>query len=238
MIKAIFFDVDDTMYDHLTPFKHAIEHFVSNPENFPYEEAYHRMRYYSDKLSVQYGGADEMAKQGIDKKMQAERFQLSLAEFNIHISTETAAEVQARYLATQFNISVFPELDNEIKKLQQKGFIVGLLTNGAESHQRKKINALGLNKILENELIYISGAFGIDKPDPAIFNHIAQALKLDGKQCLYVGDSWRNDVVGATRANWNIVWFNHRKQSMPPDSIQKVKEINSVEQLLTYLQAL
>lgn len=237
MIKAIFFDVDDTMYDHLTPFKNAIEHLVSNNDVFPFEEAYHRMRYFSDKLSVQYGGADHMAKLGIDKKMQAERFQLALADFNIHISEETAIDVQARYLATQFNISLFPHLEDEIKRLQQKGFIVGLLTNGAEQHQRKKIDALHLNDYIDHKLIYISGAFGIDKPDPAIFNHIAQTLELEGNHCLYIGDSWRNDVVGATSANWNVVWFNHRKQAIP-DPSRNVVEVKSVEQLISYLHTL
>lgn len=236
MIKAIFFDVDDTMYDHLYPFQRAISEVVKHIEPFPFEDAYHRMRYYSDKLSVQYGGAEVMAKQGIDSKMQAERFQFALADFGVTLSFEQAELVQQTYLATQFNITIFPNVDILLLSLKEKGYTVGLLTNGAEHHQTKKIKALQLDKIIDENNIFISGKYGTDKPDPAIFRLINNTLNIDAAQCLYVGDSWRNDVIGASNAGWNMLWFNHRGQACPKADM-KVEQVNSVEQLIAYFQA-
>ena len=60
MTKAVFFDVDDTMYDHLLPFRKAVRRQVAEKPEFPFEEAYHRLRYYSDILSLELGGAAAM----------------------------------------------------------------------------------------------------------------------------------------------------------------------------------
>jgi len=236
LIKAIFFDVDDTMYDHLYPFQRAIANEVLHLEHFPFEAAYHRMRYYSDKLSVQYGGAEAMAKQGIDRKMQAERFLYALADFNVHISFEQAEKIQQIYLATQFDISTFANMDKLLVQLKEKGYIVGLLTNGAEKHQRKKIKALQLERYIDADKIFISGAFGIDKPNPAIFHHISKQINISAEHCLYVGDSWRNDVIGATEAGWHMLWFNHRKQETPQSHII-VEQVNSIEQLIQFFNS-
>lgn len=237
MIKAIFFDVDDTMYDHLYPFKRAVSDAVAHSEAFPYEAAYHRMRYYSDKLSVQYGGAELMAQQGIDSKMQAERFMFTLADFNIPVTFEEAELIQQAYLDTQFNISLFPKIDGLIEQLKKQHYIVGLLTNGAKHHQSKKISALKLDQIIDPSHIFISGEFGKDKPDPAIFHHICECLTLPAELCLYVGDSWRNDVIGATHAGWKVLWFNHRQQPYPETDL-KVKQVNSIEELIHYFETL
>ena len=60
MNKWIFFDVDDTLYDHLIPFRKAVAERVGTRGDFPYEEAYHRLRYHSDMLSLELGGAGAM----------------------------------------------------------------------------------------------------------------------------------------------------------------------------------
>jgi putative hydrolase of the HAD superfamily len=45
-----------------------------------------------------------------------------------------------------------------------------------------------------------SEVVGIQKPDPAIFELALEALGVDAGRALYVGDTVRNDVVGAERA--------------------------------------
>ena len=50
-----------------------------------------------------------------------------------------------------------------------------------------------------------SGVVGVAKPDPRIFDHVLGPLGLPAPRCAYVGDSVRNDVVGARAAGlWPV----------------------------------
>lgn len=212
--KAVFFDLDDTLYDHLIPFRLALQSIMSTGEVVPYERAYHRMRYYSDKLSAEYGGTPTLERDLAE--MRNNRFRLSLAEFDITLTTEQATAIQAQYLSQQFEIEMFNGALPLIQQLQTQGFLVGLITNGPPEHQMNKIQALELLNIIPIEHIFISGALGMTKPDRKLFDHVADKFGLIDTNCYYVGDSWRNDVVGASSAGWNVIWFNHR--GVEPDS--------------------
>ncbi|WP_114496642.1 HAD family hydrolase [Fontibacillus phaseoli] len=205
---AVFFDVDDTLYDHLIPFHQALEHVLGTGEDFPYASAYHRMRYYSDKLSADAGGTPTHGSQL--HEMRTRRFILSLAEFGVTLTGTQAAEIQSQYLRCQFKIQLFDGVRSLLTGLMDQGVTVGLITNGPPEHQMRKIRALGLNDLIPPERIFISGAVGWTKPDRQLFHHVADKLNLAPAACYYVGDSWRNDVVGAVDAGWNVLWFNHR----------------------------
>lgn len=212
MKRAIFFDVDDTLYDHLIPFRKAVWDWVEDHNRFPFEEAYHRLRYYSDMLSLEMGGAGAMETGAATEWMRKERFRLTLAEFGIQLNETQAADVQAAYLGCQYDIQMFPGAKELILQLQAAGKIVGLITNGAGSHQRKKIEAMELTGLIPQHYIFISGEAGWDKPDTRLFQHVNQTTGTRPDDCIYVGDSWRNDVIGALEAGWSVIWFNHRGQ--------------------------
>ncbi|MDQ6422694.1 HAD family hydrolase [Paenibacillus sp. LHD-117] len=210
MNKAVFFDVDDTLYDHLLPFRKAVSKWVSRVPDFPYEKAYHRLRYYSDILSLELGGAGMMEAGDATEGMRRRRFQLTLAEFGIELSEEESAEVQAAYIGCQYDIEMFPGARELMAELAATGTIVGLVTNGAGPHQRRKIEAMRLEGLIAPENIFVSGEVGWDKPDARIFRYINEVTGTKPEDCVYIGDSWRNDVIGALAADWTVVWFNHR----------------------------
>lgn len=215
--QAVFFDVDDTLYDHLQPFRQALEEVLDTGPGFPYEPAYHRMRYYSDYLSAEAGGTPTHGR--VLEEMRTQRFVRSLAEFGLTLTPEQAAAVQAAYLDRQFAIRPFDGVRELIGKLKSLGFIVGLITNGPPEHQWRKIRALGMDSLIPPELVFISGAVGLTKPDRRLFDHVCDRIGLAPGQCCYVGDSWRNDVVGAAGASWRVLWFNHR-QAEPESALR------------------
>ncbi|QHW31820.1 HAD family hydrolase [Paenibacillus rhizovicinus] len=211
--KAIFFDVDDTLYDHLIPFRKAVEQ-VAGPlhslEDFPFAAAYHRLRYHSDMLSLELGGAGAMEAGAATENMRLRRFRLTLAEFGIALTEAQAEAMQAAYIGCQYDITMFEGARELIAKLASEGWIVGLITNGAPAHQQRKIEAMRLDDLIPRERQLISGALGWDKPDPRVFRHANELTGTTPANSVYVGDSWRNDVVGAAEAGWRVIWFNHR----------------------------
>ncbi|MGG6314535.1 HAD family hydrolase [Paenibacillus macerans] len=218
--QAVFFDVDDTLYDHLQPFREALEEVLNTGPDFPYEPAYHRMRYYSDFLSAEAGGTPTHGREL--EEMRTQRFVRSLAEFGLALAPEQAAAVQDVYLDRQFQIRPFAGALELIGKLQSRGVNVGLITNGPPEHQWRKIRALGMDELIPAELVFISGAVGFTKPDRRLFDHVAGKIGLSAERCCYIGDSWRNDVVGAADAGWRVLWFNHRQ--VRPESAPRPHE--------------
>ncbi|RAR44309.1 HAD family hydrolase [Paenibacillus sp. MDMC362] len=214
--KGIFFDVDDTLYDHLAPFRDAVQKVARPDGAFPYEAAYHRMRYYSDKLSVELGGAGTAAYGEAVEDMRRRRFQFALAEFGIQLTLKEAEAVQQTYLERQYDITMFEGARELLKKLTDAGHVVGLITNGPAEHQMNKIAAMQLGDLIPEERLFVSGAVGWDKPDPRIFHHVNRLTGTEPEDSYYIGDSWRNDVVGALAAGWHVIWFNHR--SVGPES--------------------
>lgn len=212
--RAVFFDLDDTLYDHLIPFRAALTNILATKEEFPYEQAYHRMRYYSDALSAELGGTPTHGEEL--HQMRRRRFQLALAEFNLQLTPEQAQAVQDEYLSLQYAIELFDGVKELITELKARSIVVGVITNGPPDHQLNKIQALSLTRLIPEELIYISGAVGFTKPDERLFRHVTDQLGLAPENCCYIGDSWRNDVVGALDAGWKVLWFNHR--SVEPES--------------------
>lgn len=212
--RAVFFDLDDTLYDHLNPFRAALTNILSTPPDFPYDQAYHRMRYYSDALSAELGGTPTHGEEL--HQMRRQRFQLALAEFGLSLAPELAQTVQEEYLSLQYTIELYDGVEELITELQARSFVVGVITNGPRDHQMNKVKALNLTRLIPEELIYISGAVGFTKPDARLFQHVTGQLGLAPQNCFYIGDSWRNDVVGALDAGWKVLWFNHR--SVEPES--------------------
>ncbi|MFB5266925.1 HAD family hydrolase [Paenibacillus enshidis] len=209
--QAVFFDVDDTMYDHLQPTRGALQHVMGLDDSFPYEAAYHRIRYYSDKLAAEGGLLHRAPGTSELEEMRIRRFILAMREFGSELSWEQAARLQAEYLDRQYRITPFIGAPELMKDLADAGVLVGLITNGPEEHQLQKIRALALESHVAPEHVFISGAVGYAKPDPRIFTAVNERTGTTADVCWYVGDSWRNDVVGASLAGWKVLWFNHRQ---------------------------
>lgn len=235
--KGIFFDVDDTLYDHLAPFRDALQAIVQPGESFPYEKAYHRMRYYSDRLSEELGGAGTAAYGDAVEDMRTRRFQLALVEFGIRLTREEAEAVQRAYLGRQYGITMFDGARELLQALKDAGHLVGLITNGPADHQMNKITAMKLGDLIPQEHIFVSGAVGWDKPDARIFRHVNERTGTVPEHCYYIGDSWRNDVVGALAAGWHVIWFNHR--GVEPESEHEPHHVaTSYEELRRMLSGL
>nr|WP_295972065.1 HAD family hydrolase [uncultured Bacillus sp.] len=110
-----------------------------------------------------------------------------------------------------------------------------LLTNGSPDLQNTKLE-ITPELAPYFEQIVISGSFGRGKPDPSIFEHALSLLELDKDQVLMVGDNLMTDILGASRAGIKSVWINrHDKErnEVIPDF-----EITSLEELFSILETL
>ena len=119
-----------------------------------------------------------------------------------------------------------------VKKVSKR-LPVAVVSNGLPDAQYKKIRAIGLDGIFS--CIIISEEVGIRKPNLRIFQHAADLLEVEVSECLYVGDSYANDVVGAKSAVMQSCWF---KRDLKDEGIVEVKPdfvITDLGQLINVL---
>ncbi|MFP4976292.1 HAD family hydrolase [Paenibacillus sp. CN-4] len=203
---AVFFDLDDTLYDHLIPFREAVREVVRPDEaGLSYPELFHLVRHHSDLLWPKYlSGELEL------EETRELRLVRAFEEFGMPLDRPVAAQVQKAYIGRQYEIEMMDGVLPILERLLDAGHPVGIITNGPEDHQMNKIRALGVDRLIPPEMIFISDAVGLAKPDPEIFAYANRQSDTRPEQSLYVGDTWQNDVAGALAAGWRVCWFNPR----------------------------
>ncbi|KKI94018.1 hypothetical protein WQ54_00260 [Bacillus sp. SA1-12] len=206
-IEAVFFDLDDTLYDQLSPFQLALEYCQIEASSINIEALFKRVRHFSDVLwKLHTKGQISL------EALRVERLTNAFKDFEHNITTEQALAIQERYELEQRQIHAFPGVIEMIKDLQKSKSVVGILTNGPVNHQMNKIIALKLDQVIPAELIFISNGIGIAKPDKRIFEYVDRQIQIEPDKCCYIGDTWENDIAPSIEAGWNCIWFNHRNR--------------------------
>ncbi|WP_066189807.1 MULTISPECIES: HAD family hydrolase [Gracilibacillus] len=214
-MQTIIFDVDDTLYDQLQPFRHAVQQII--PESFQQHEIidlYKKSREYSDAVFEQHIRGEITA---LD--LQIYRIQKACDDFSISLTREQATAFQQCYLREQQNIKLFPEMECLLDQLYQSEISLAVLTNGEYHHQMMKVAQLNVTKWIPESHLFISGQIGYSKPNVQAFQYVEDKMNLVKGQTLYIGDSFPNDVAGAKQAGWQAAWLNHRQRPVLEPSI-------------------
>ncbi|MCM3570393.1 HAD family hydrolase [Neobacillus mesonae] len=111
-----------------------------------------------------------------------------------------------------------------------------LLTNGSPDLQNTKLTITPeISPYFDH--IVISGAFGKGKPDPSIFEHALSLLTLDKEEVIMVGDNLMTDILGANRAGIKSVWINrHGKERNEVVPAYEIKELSELFPILESLK--
>lgn len=130
----------------------------------------------------------------------------------------------------------FTVLDNEtiplLEYLKAKtDYKLAILTNGNTETQMLKIQATGITKYFD--YICVSEESGVWKPDPKAFEYIADKLGLKCEECLYIGDVFYNDIIGAYHAHMQYLLLNNDRKRTYGDFIPT---INHLFDLIEYLR--
>ena len=203
-MKNVIFDVDDTLYDLMEAFDKVHKEFFEDKTKEDCEELFKRSRIYSDE-------AFYMAREG-------------------KISHDD--EFAERYRYHQKHIHVPDGIKALLSECKKQGKTMGLLTNGTVRHQGKKLKTLGLSQWFDKDEMFISDAIGYTKPNIKAFQIVQDKMNLIPEETWFVGDTFEVDVVGAKKAGWHVIWFNHRKRPMPEGDIRPDLEVRTVEELM------
>lgn len=111
-----------------------------------------------------------------------------------------------------------------------------LLTNGSPDLQKTKLT-ITPELVPYFDQIVISGNFGRGKPDPSIFEHALKIIDVNKDEAIMVGDNLLTDILGATRAGIKSVWINRHNKERLKD-VTPTYEIKHLEELFPILNEL
>ncbi len=211
-IQAIFFDLDDTLYD--------LRSYWSG-----------RLHEVLDEVLASYPQfeREKLIRQALAEKVYIERLPAFLRAQGI-ADEALIARAKAIFAADWFErLKLFADAIATLEALRPH-VKLGLITNGPSRTQRPKIEQFRLADYLD--VLIVSEEAGVAKPDPRIFQLALQQLRLAPGQALYVGDSLEFDLPGAAAANIPFVWMNPRRERLPEHLPRPLATIERLTDLL------
>lgn len=234
MIKAIGFDLDDTLYDRNSVYRRVFENMQDHfPADISFEVFNSVYQAYSKSYYRAYMNGD------CDKLYyQLQRTIDSYRDFDYTIDNELAQKFLDLYEGNKKELELRPYFHDCLVQLKQSPIEIFVLTNGARSGQSSKISSLKLNQYFDPNRMWISEDLGCSKPASEIFEQVTQRLGYQANEILYVGDDLTNDIKGSLDHGWQALYFNvHNKPAdieHPHLSIAE-DESSLYEQLLAYI---
>ena len=130
-------------------------------------------------------------------------------------------------------VTAFPGTLETLAALHGRGLILAALTNGFSETHVPKLERLGAGPYFSE--IFTPDRLGVAKPDPRAFHLACAALGVAPGETVHVGDSPSADIGGAKGAGLRAVWFNPDGLTLPDGTPAPDREISAISELLTYL---
>jgi len=126
---------------------------------------------------------------------------------------------------------LFNGAEETLSFLNGKGISLALMTNGASTPQRRKIERFNLEKFFDS--ILIEGELGIGKPEQGIYLRALDELNLAPEEVWMVGDNLEWEVEAPQRLGIFSIWNDYAKIGLPQGSkIIPDRIINNISELM------
>lgn len=119
-----------------------------------------------------------------------------------------------------------------IENLKSKCIKVGIITDGRVSGQKNKIQALGLDKLVDDIIITDElGDTQFRKPCDISFRVMQRRWEIPFEQMMYVGDNAEKDFQAPKQLGMRSVFFRNKDGIYSDNSKNDVQEIDMISEL-------
>ncbi len=205
-ISTIFFDLDNTLVDY---YGSDLTGMTALQEQFFPELTLKEFRDAWRTANIKNWALFEKGELTIEGQ-RVKRVQETWSVFNKDLSEPEAKNIFELYLEVFKNsVQALPFAVDVLKTLHQRGYPIGIITNGGSIEQRRKLKEMKLEEYLQPKLIFISEEVGVNKPNLEIFNKAQVASGSQPENILYVGDTFTHDIQPARSLNWQTMLIDH-----------------------------
>lgn len=198
-IKAVFFDVDDTLYDGTlqadSARRNAIKAMIEAGLGLDEERAMKSLKRIVKKFGSNYQG----------------HFNELLKESGHDENPRIIAAGLIAYHNTKLTYLVpFSDTIPTLLSLRDRNYKLGVITNGLAVKQWEKLIRLGVQHVFDS--VIISKEAGVEKPDPEIFKLAVEGIKCKPEETVMVGDRIDRDIAGANEVGMLTVQLLKEKR--------------------------
>ncbi|CAD2071852.1 noncanonical pyrimidine nucleotidase, YjjG family [Jeotgalicoccus coquinae] len=198
MYKAIFLDIDDTVFNFKKCSESALKETFStlNLE-------------YNKDVFESFSAIDERLwkEQKEELLTVADVLDIRFAELSetlgLDYDSNLAKEYFGKILGEQFIME--PGIEEVLKKISANHKIYAA-SNGVLTMQENRLQLSGLKRYFTD--LYVSDDIGSAKPNISFFTESMKRAELKPSEILMIGDSLVSDIAGASNAEIASVWYN------------------------------
>jgi putative hydrolase of the HAD superfamily len=199
-LKAVLFDVDDTLFSTTDFARHAranaVRAMIALGLDLPESVVLRELDEVIAEFSSNYDHHFDKLLQRLRPPGLAKRSRSLIVAAGI-----------AAYHDTKFReLAPFPDVVPLLTFLRRAGITTGVVTHGWSIKQAEKIVRLGLAPFFAPDAIFISDEIGISKPNPKLYQTALQDLGLEPSEVMYVGDSPAHDIAPPQSLGMTAVW--------------------------------
>lgn len=220
MIKAVLFDFDDTLGNRedyaYRFFKDILEENTDITDPLEKEAVLQDIMLWDEHGNVKKTHIAEMLEEKYSIKLPYEDF---TKYWNDHLWEYTVP---------------FAGTEKVLKQLSEE-YKLGVITNGPSYGQHKKLEKSGLLPYFNEEHIIVSGDYGFHKPDVRLFKTAADKIGVSVSECVFVGDIFANDILGALRSGMKAVWIWNGRRNCNLD-IPVIHVIDELPEVIEKMQ--
>ena len=186
-LRAVIFDMDDTLYGEK---EYVRSGYAKIAQVLPQvEDAAEKLwQLFEEKKPA----IDELLKQeGIDNE--------EIKKACLHA-----------YRYQKPDIHLYPGVKELLEELRKEGYLLGVITDGRPEGQRAKIDALGLENLVDH--IVVTDEFGgaeFRKPNPIAFQTMKEKLNTAYSEMCYIGDNIKKDFIAPQQLGMRSIWFQN-----------------------------
>jgi len=228
MIKALTFDLDDTLWDiwPVVERAEALLHdwLASRYPRIPQQFTALELRDLSAEVIAARPDLAHDRTWSRKAALQLAAQRAGYAEFDV----EGAFEVFYRARNT---IEPFAEVRPALERLARR-YVLASLSNG-----NADLRLIGLDDLFSMSLNAID--VGTAKPEPLMFEAASRLLQLRPDQIVHVGDHPEHDVWGGQQAGFHTVWVNRTGRDWPggPRAEAEISDLTELEAVLAAWEA-
>lgn len=208
-IKGVIFDLDDTLYsekEYIRSGYKAVSDYLGSG--------------YEDKLWQFF----EAGKPAIDELLK---------ELEREVEKQDVLRI---YQSHKPEIHLYPGVVEMITELKSKGCKIGIITDGRPDGQRNKIEALGLEKLIDDVVITDElGGIQFRKPCDIAFRIMATRWRINPTDIVYVGDNANKDFQAPQQLGMKSVWFKN-EDGMYQQQVELLSLIGKICEITDFIK--
>lgn len=227
--KHLFFDLDHTLWDFDANARTTLEQLhrdlkLADRGVHDFDLFHKNYLAHNEKLWERYRKGHIR-----QDELRLKRMWLALLDFRIADETLTKemSDLFLQLLPTR--TVLFPDTEDVLQYLTDKGYGLHLITNGFEETQRSKLHHSGLQPYFKE--IVTSECSNSLKPEKEIFDYALRTTGAMANESIMIGDSLDVDVIGAMSAGLDQVHVNYSGAAQaiqPTYTVRALKELKAI----------